>query len=199
MKFSLIRPALMLALVLGLASCGGKAEFTIGGSVNGLLYNGLVLNSNGQDLAVAPPTPPNTVINYAFPNKIQYGDEYSVTIKAQPQHQTCVPYGLTSDTAGHLASIDAIISCGVNAYSIGGTVSGLTVDGLVLANGSTGGTITLAKDATTFAMASVAYGVTYGVTVQTQPTGLVCSVANGTGTMQDAAVTNIAVTCVPQT
>ena len=48
-------------------------------------------------------------------------------------------------------------------------------------------------------MAAVPYGVTYGVTVQTQPTGLFCSVdSKGTGTMGDAPVTDIAVTCQAQ-
>jgi len=202
MKSSLMRPALMLALALSLASCGGKAGFTVGGTVSGQLYPGLVLTTNGMDLAVDAPVPPVTTANFSFPKQIQYGDVYDVTVKQQPLHQSCGPASsvLATDTAGRLAQINIPFTCVLNAYAIGGTVSGLTADGLVLANGSTGGTLTLAKGTTTFTFPAVVYGVTYGVTVLTQPAGLVCSVnAKGTGVMGDAAVTDIAVTCVPQT
>lgn len=203
MKSSMMRPALVLALVLGLAGCGGKAGFTIGGTVNGLQYQGLVLTSNGMDLEVTPPTPPNTAMNFSFPNQISYGDEYAVTVKTQPQHQFCAPnaYVRNSGTAGRTASINTQFDCSLASHTIGGTISGLTADGLVLANGSTGGTLTVAKGATTFTMpVPVTYNVTYGITVQTQPTGLVCSVdSKGTGTMGDQNIADIGVTCVPQT
>lgn len=208
MKSSLMRPALVLALALGLASCGGKAGFTVAGTVAGLQYKGLVLTTNGMDLAVdaaPPPVPPATTIttvNFSFPNQISYGDVYDVKVKQQPLHQTCGPVSavLATDTAGRLAQINIPFTCGLNSYAIGGSVSGLTADGLVLANGSTGGSVTVAKDAAAFTLAPVTFGVTYGVTVQTQPTGLVCSVdSKGTGVMGDAAVTDIGVTCVPRT
>jgi hypothetical protein len=201
MKSSLMRPALMLALALGLASCGGKAGFTITGTVTGQQFPGLVLGTNGMTVAIDPPTPPLTTVNYSFPKQIEYGDVYDVTVTQQPQHQTCGPANavLATDTAGRLGQINVPFTCALNAYAIGGTVTGLTVDGLVLANGSTGGSITLAKDTAAFSLGMVTYGVTYGVTVQAQPAGLVCSVANGTGVMGDAPVSNIAVSCVPQT
>lgn len=202
MKSSLMRPAIMLALALSLASCGGKAGFTVAGTVAGQQFNGLVLTTNGMDLAVAPPVGPATTANFSFPSQISYGDVYDVTVKQQPLHQSCDPVSavLATDTAGRLAQINVPFTCSLNSYPIGGTITGLTADGLVLANGSTGGSLTLAKGATKFTLANVTYGVTYGVTVQTQPTGLVCSVnSKGTGVMGDAAVTDIAVSCVSQT
>lgn len=202
MKSSLMRPAIMLALALSLASCGGKAGFTVAGTVSGQQFNGLVLTTNGMDLTVAPPVGPATTANFSFPNQISYGDVYAVTVKQQPLHQTCGPVSaaLATDTAGRLAQINVPFTCSLNSYPIGGTITGLTADGLVLANGSTGGSLTLAKGATAFTLSNVTYGVTYGVTVQTQPTGLVCSVnSKGTGVMGDAAVTDIAVSCVSQT
>ena len=202
MKSSLMRPALVLALALSLASCGGKAGFTVAGTVSGQLYSGLVLTTNGMDVTVDPPVAPVTTAAFSFPNQVSYGDVYNVTVKQQPLHQTCAPVSaaLATDTAGRLAQISVPFTCALNAYAISGTVTGLTVDGLVLANGSTGGSTTLATGATAFALPAVTFGVTYGVTVLTQPAGLVCSVSpNGTGVMGDAAVTYIAVTCVPQT
>lgn len=204
MKFISMRTLLAMALALVLAACGGgKATFTVGGYVSGLVYNGLVLSTNGQTTSVAPAatiaTDPNATATFTFPKQLEYGDEYDVIVATQPAHQTCtVSTWYQHDTAGRLATIDIPVSCTMNAFLIGGTISGLTADGLVLTNGSTGGTFSAASGATVFTMpTTVVYGTTYGVTVLKQPTGLFCSVSNGAGTMGDASVTSIAVTCVP--
>jgi hypothetical protein len=239
MKFSLARPALALAITATLASCGGggKATFPINVTVSNVRYPGLVLSTNGQDLTVNPPsstsatdaTVPDVVL--AFPNTIEYGQEYEVVPKgatvvnhvatggALPKHQQCSPnlfpaYG----TAGQLTKIDIRYACAIIAYPLTGTVKGLTGTGLVLANGSTTGTIAVspavdANNAPTGAdvplvMNNVPYNTTYGVTVLTQPTGQTCTVTGGAngvggGTMDDAAetatvpgVNNLVVTCV---
>lgn len=79
-------------------------------------------------------------------------------------------------------------------YPIGGTVSGLTSNGLVLANGVY--TVSVASGATTFGFLTPELsGEAYTVVVQTQPTGEFCTVANGDGTFASAAITNVAVTC----
>jgi len=205
MKSFLIRPALALALAAGLAGCGGsdKAEFVVGGAVYNLAYPNLQLSTNGTTIDVAPPAKTGDAVTYSFPNKLEYGDEYNVQITRQPLHQTCSltsAYPTNADTAGRLAQINVQYNCTINPYLIGGTITGLTATGLVLANGSTGGTVTPAKDATSYAFSlKVPYGQTYGVTVLTQPEGLTCTVANPTGMMGDADVTNISVSCVPRT
>ncbi|WP_026354615.1 hypothetical protein [Massilia niastensis] len=211
MKSSLIRPALALTLALGLAACGGgsdKAEFTVAGTIGGLVYPDLVLINGGTRINVAPPAKAGDPVTFAFPNKLEYGDEYHVLIDRQPQHQTCEFPGtftndlINKDTAGRLARINVIVNCFINDFAIGGKISGLTVDGLQLANGSTTGILTLTKNATTFDYAmplEVPYNVSYGVTVVKQPDGLVCTVSNPTGVMGDAPVTNINVNCVPRT
>lgn len=192
MKSTFLRPALALALALGLAACGGKATFVVGGTISGLAFPGLILVNDGSELAVAA-----GATTFAFPNQIDYGAAYSVTIKANtsPLHQTCSVLN-GADTAGRMASINIGIVCGLNAFAIGGTVTGLTTDGLVLTNGTSGGTVTVAKDATGYTFGTaVPYGNTYGVTVLTQPTGQTCTVANPSGLMQDASVGNINITC----
>jgi hypothetical protein len=212
MKSSLIRPALALVLAASLAACGGsdKAEFTVAGSVTDLVYDGLVLSNAGVALKVAPPTTAGAAVRFAFPDKLEYGDTYAVTVTGNPAHQTCEPgvppgglYANNADTAGRLVTIDIAIACKINEYTVGGTITGLTGAGLVLANGSTGGTYTAATPATppattpiTYALPLVKFGTTYGVTVTKQPAGQVCTVVNPTGTMGDAAVTNVNVTCV---
>lgn len=213
MTFKFLRPALAIALALTLGACGGKASFTIAGTASGLKYQGLVLNSNGMDLNVAPATPTATVavppVSFAFPNSISYGEVYEVSVKAQPAHQNCVVgafadstgkvTGAAKDTAGRLSTIDVGVMCSVNAYSIGGTIKGLTTDGLKLTNGSDPGTVTVTATGSDVAFIFpnlVPYGTTYGVTVLAQPTDAFCTVSpNGTGTMGDAAVADIVVTC----
>ena len=83
-------------------------------------------------------------------------------------------------------------------YTVGGSVSGLTTAGLVLANG--GETVSVAANATSFTLPSmVATGAAYAVTVKTQPTHVICSVSKGSGIMGTSAVTSVAVSCVPET
>jgi hypothetical protein len=79
-------------------------------------------------------------------------------------------------------------------YSITATVTGLSASGLVLQNSGT--SIPIASGATSASVASgVSSGASYSVTVQTQPTGLTCTVANGSGTIS-GNVNNVTVTCV---
>ena len=208
MKSYLIRPAGALVLALALASCGGGDDdkFTVQGVASGVKYNGLVLQNNGgQDLTVNPPASGETV-NFVFPNKIEYGDVYNVTIKSEPLHQNCQA-GSSSDTAGRLSGINVIVECVLETHAVGGTITGLTKDntGLVLANGSNTGTFTPTVEAITadkpFAYilpVAVPYNATYSVTVITQPVGRFCTVVNPAGTMADADVTNVNVNCVPR-
>jgi hypothetical protein len=212
MTLKFTRPAIALAIALSLAGCGGKASFPVNGTVTGQIYSPLVLSTNGMDLTVNAPATPTATTSaaFSFPNSLSYGDAYDVAIKANPPHQTCVVVQGGADSAGHLASINVSVSCALTPLAIGGTITGLTSAGLVLTNGSAGGTVTAVPDTTTpgadvpFTFATlVEFGVSYGVTVLTQPDTQTCSVSpNGTGVMGDTAVTGtvgIVVTCGPKT
>lgn len=192
MKSSSLRPALALALALGLSACGGSASFSVNGTVFGQEYPGLVLTNNGTDLPIAVGT-----TTFSFPGSLEYGDTFDVQVKTNPPHQTCEPdKRFSTGTAGRTASINVPIGCRVNTFSLGGKITGLTTDGLVLINGTTGGTVGIIKGAAGFAFpVQVAYGQSYGVTILTQPTGQTCVVSNGIGVMGDAMVENIEVTC----
>ena len=76
---------------------------------------------------------------------------------------------------------------------IGGTVSGLSGTVVLQDNGGDDLSVS-ASGAFTFATALSA-GSAYNVTVKTNPAGQTCSVANGSGTVGSAGVTNVAVTC----
>ena len=79
-------------------------------------------------------------------------------------------------------------------FTLGGTITGLGANsGLVLVNGGT--TLAIPAGATSFSFPTpLPSGTAYAVSVQTQPTGLTCTVAGGTGTLT-ANVSNVAVTC----
>jgi N-acetylneuraminic acid mutarotase len=79
-------------------------------------------------------------------------------------------------------------------YTIGVTVSGLTTGTLVLQNN---GNETLSANLNgVFSFTTgLASGLSYSVTVATQPSGYRCSVTNGTGTIGAANVTGVTVSC----
>ncbi|MES2126034.1 MAG: hypothetical protein V4463_02070, partial [Pseudomonadota bacterium] len=156
---------LALALALVLSACGGgKAQFTVGGNITGLNYDGLVLTNAGANVS-----PKANATTFAFPNTISYGEQYNVTITGQPRHQTCQAFNY-SDTAGRMASISVSIGCSQNSYVITPKVIGLTSGSVVLTNGSTGGTLTFTStDTTEQSFLAVNDGTTYGITVLTQP------------------------------
>ena len=83
-----------------------------------------------------------------------------------------------------------------SGFSVGGTVTGLTGSGLVLRNGGAGETLAVGNGAFTFTQ-RLPDAFNYTVTVATQPTSpsQVCTVANGSGAVAGADVTNVAVTC----
>lgn len=84
MKFSFARGALALMATLSLASCGGgKATFPINVTVYGVSYDGLVLTTNDQDLAInhtGTGADPVTVTG-VFPKQLEYGETYNVVPK----------------------------------------------------------------------------------------------------------------------
>lgn len=179
-------------LAASVAGCGGKASFVVGGTLSGLNNQGLVLQlDGGNDLPVAA-----GATSFSFPNSISYGTEYTVTIKSQPAHMTCTVVNPTG-SAGHTTVINVGISCSQNSYTLGGTITGLTTDGLVIVNGANG-SLTVTKGAATFTMpGSLPVGTAYGLTVYTQPTGQSCSITHDSGVMGDANVTSAVVTCTP--
>jgi hypothetical protein len=167
--------------------------YTLGGSIGGLNANGLVL-SNGTDTVSVQAN----ATSFTFGKKVAYTSAYAVAVQTQPSGENCtVTNGSGTMPAANVSNV-AVTCTGLASYTVGGTVSGLTQSGLVLANGTD--TLTVGANATTFMMPTpVVAGSLYAVTVQTQPTGEVCSVINGTNTMPATNVTNVQVSCSAQT
>jgi hypothetical protein len=223
MKFHLVRPALVLASSLVLASCGGggKESYPVKVTVSNVRYEGLVLSTNGQTVSVPKPAKDGDPVIVTFPNSLDYGTYYNVIPQGgtaalgggkQPAHQNCISSGVPREygTAGQTASVESartpaievFYNCTVNAYELSGTVSGATTGIITLINGSNSQvTIDLSKGTAFRFPNDVPYGNSFGVSVLTQPEGFNCTVANGTGEMlqpQETAggVKNVAVTCV---
>lgn len=224
MKFHLLRPALVLASSLVLASCGGGSSETypVKVTVKNVRYAGLILTTNGQELPIPVPAKAGDPVVLTFPNGLDYGTYYNVVPKggtsagggSQPAHQSCFSDGYPREygTAGQTASlesarkpaIEVFYSCNILAYELSGTISGATTGTITLINGSNSQvTVDLSKT-TLFRLSDVPYGTSYGVSVLTQPEGYTCTVAKGTGEMLQAqetagGVKDVAVTCVAKT
>ncbi len=85
-------------------------------------------------------------------------------------------------------------------YTIGGSVTRLVGSGLVLQDNG-GNNLTVTASGSFSFTTALATGATYGVTVLTQPGNptQVCTVTNGSGTVANAAITNVAVNCLTTT
>ncbi len=193
---STIAAALLGASLLSLAGCwgdgdgatAGAATYSVGGSVSGLGTNGLVLGDGSETTSI-----PASTTSFTFPMALASGASFAVTVNAQPANATCVVSG-GSGIVGN-ASVDNIsVTCQPTGFTVGGSVTGLTRAGLVLANGTD--TVAIASGATGFTLpTAVGSGVTYAVTVLSQPTGEHCSLSRSAGTVGAANVGDVAVVC----
>ena len=170
--------------------------FTVSGTVAGLDGDGMVLQLNGaNDLAVANNG------TFTFSAQLSNAAAYSVTVLTQPAgpSQTCtIGNGSGAIAAANVTNVT--VTCATGAFALRGTVSGLAGTGLVLQN-SGGDDLAITTNGTFSFPSPIASGAAYSVTVKTQPSGpsQSCSVANGTGTIGSADVTNVAITCATGT
>jgi hypothetical protein len=168
--------------------CTGQSP-TVSGSISGLgNATGLVLINGTDKYAV-----PASATSFTFDAPQSPGSTYAVRVQSQPTGMTCSA-GKSIGTMPTHDVADISITCSDQAYSLGGTIAGLTAAGLVLSDGSD--TYRVPANASNFTMpTAVAYGSGYTVSVQTQPAGLTCTVSGGTGTVPASAVMNVEVTC----
>jgi 6-phosphogluconolactonase (cycloisomerase 2 family) len=164
--------------------------FSIGGTISGLIGTGLVLRNNGgNDLTV------NANGSFTFSAPVASGNNYLVTVLTQPAPQQCT----VANAGGTVlaANVTSVTVTCANLYSIGGTVNGLDVAGLVLRN-SGGDDLTITANGTFSFATPVPPGTSYTVTaVDGTPASPrhVCQIVNGTGISPGADVTNVEVTC----
>lgn len=165
-------------------SCG--APRSVGGNVSGLAGTLVLRNNGADDLTITG----NGA--YTFATQVAAGASYNVTVFTQPAGQTCTVANATG-TIGSTNITNANISC-INNFTLGGTVTGLTIAITLQNNG--GNNLSVSADGSFTFAAGVADGSTYSVTVQAQQAGQNCTVTNGSGTVAGANITNVTLTCV---
>lgn len=184
------------AVTTVVVNCGNT--FTVGGNVTGLGGGTVILKNNLGDTV-------NVSANaaFAFPIPLADAAAYSVTIATQPTNptQTCAVTNGTGNIAGANVT-NVAVNCVTNAYAVSGTMSGLAAgESAVLQNGLADD-ITVGANGNFVFPANILSGAPYSVTVKTQPTGAIeqtCTVANGSGVIVAANVSNVTVNCVAKT
>ena len=162
--------------------------YTIGGTVSGLTSSGLILALNGGD---------SLTLNagasaFTFSQAVASGTAYTVTVTQQPTGETCTVSSGSGTANANVTSVG--VACTANAFTVGGSITGLTASGLVLQNNAADNLI-VSSGATSFTFSQTQLtGTPYNVTVYQQPAGETCAVSSGSGTVT-ASVTNVSVTC----
>jgi uncharacterized repeat protein (TIGR03803 family) len=170
-------------------ACSDRS-YTVGGTISGLTSSGMVLVNGSDMLAVN-----SGASSFTMSTAVAYTSAYAVTVQTQPTGLSCSVSNGTG-TMGSAVVTNIAVTCSANTYTVGGTISGLTTSGLVLLDNG-GDATTVSANATQFTLnTGVAYASPYAITVRTPPTGLVCTVSNGTGTLGAADVTSVSIACV---
>lgn len=187
---------MMLLFSASLIACfygpSAPEEYVLGGYAMGMPGKGgsVKLELNGQYQATAS-AGAGACAPFLFPTTLVTGSKPKVTIKTQPHNAMC--------TVGALGTLtkdknDLVVSC-KEAYSIGGSVDGLTADGLVLTNnGKDPLAVKVGERQFTFKEGVSAPSFAYDVEVMQQPKDQKCSASNNKGTAS-AAVTNVKISC----
>src|SRR5688572_14743875 len=198
---------LICLLMLGLAACsngrgsvdesdGGQQQappkVTVGGTVAGLSGSGLVLQNNGaDDLTI---TANGT---FSFQTSVDAGSPYNITVLTQPASpsQSC-SVANASGTAPTSNVTSVSVTCATGAFSVGGTVSGLSGSGLVLRNNG-GDDLPIASNGNFTFATDLASGSAFEVTVAAQPNRptQTCTVADASGTVGGSDVRTVKVSC----
>jgi len=191
MKNLYLRSMLAAACAVTLAACGGGGgNLYLTGTVTGLAKDGLILQNGSESL---PITSGSTT--FTFTTLLNTDDSYNITIKQQPTGAVCTVIDGSGKASAYSVGL-ASISCLTNQYTLGGSITGLTTDGLVLVNGS--GKSSPLAGSTTFVFGStVGDGSPYNVNVLTNPPGLTCTISNPVGTMGSSNNTSLVVGCTP--
>ena len=158
--------------------------FTVSGTVTGNIGSVTLLNNLGDAKSVTG----NGGFTFTAQN---YGTTYSVTVGTQPTGETCLVSNGSGTIAGAVTNVT--VSCNINTFTVGGTVTGNAGSVTVLNNSGDPQSVTGDGG---FTFAAQNFGTTYAVTVGTQPAGQACSVNNGSGTISNVNVINVNVACL---
>lgn len=192
-----LRPLITLLLItavmlLQACSSGGGGPtptYTVGGAVTGLGNTPVVLqNNNGAEtLSISTNT------TYTFTTALTQGIAYNITVLTQPTGYSCsVSNGAGTVGSQNIINID--VSCAaLPTYTVGGSVTGLGSNPVVVQNNSE--QLSISQNGDYQFVTAQLEGSNYNVTILTQPTGYSCSVSNDTGSVAQQNITTIVINC----
>ncbi|MDI9245376.1 VWA domain-containing protein [Marinobacter sp. CHS3-4] len=165
-------------------------KVSVGGSVSGLSGTLILQNNGADDLIVSADG------NFTFSAELNDGAGYSVSIASQPSDQICI----LANESGSVSSADVTdvsVSCStLSNFSVSGSVSDLTNGSYTLAlNGSAMVTINAGDTSFNFTE-TLLDGDGYVVSIDSQSSTDTCSLSNATGTVSNADVANVQLTCL---
>jgi hypothetical protein len=167
------------------AQAGG---FNVGGKTQGVTTIVKLQNNGGDDKLTLTNTP------FTFATKLAAGAKYDVTVASQAANVNCQVQNGSGTIVDHDIT-DVVITCAQSTakFSVGGTVSGIYKDPVVLQNNLVSSLTVNANG--TFKFPPQSAGSSYKVTVATQPLNKLCTVEKGQGTVTTANITDVSVTC----
>lgn len=178
------------------SSSGGGTSYTVSATVSGLNSSGLDLQLNGaNDLKVGA----NGTVT--FSPTLTTGASYAVTVATQPAGETCT---VTNGT-GTIASSNVTnptVSCAPNStaqYTVSVSITGLASSTTLVLKINGGSQLAVTSNGTSTFSTQFGTGETFAVAVGSQPAPppqQTCTVANGSGTIGTANVTNVTVACI---
>ena len=192
MKNLYLRSMLAAACAATLAACGGSGgNMYLSGTIGGLAKDGLILKNGDETLPIT-----SGASSFVFTKLVKTDDSYNITIAQQPKGATCTITSGSGKANSYSVSM-AYVSCITDQYTLGGSISGLNANGLILINGSSSVSPQAGTTSFTFP-ATVGDGSQYNISVLANPPGLDCTVSNPKGTMGSANNASLVVACTPK-
>lgn len=184
--------ALVVCSAHWLSGCGGggsSPSFTVTASVSGLTAGQtVVLADNGSDnLSI---TANGTS---AFHTLLGNGAQYAVTVLTQPVGENCAVTSSTGTIPN--SNVTVAVVCTVLSYTIGGSVSGLLPGNSIVLNETPGIPVRISANGPYTVGSPLPSGTAYAVSINAQPNGETCTIANGAGTLSGANATNVDISC----
>ena len=166
------------------------SAWSIGGNIAGLEAGRTITLANGNVDSISL----SSNGSFAFPISLPLNAPYSVSIASQPIDETC----FTSNAIGFVEGVNVTnvsITCTPNTYIVGGSVTGLGSGKSLVIKNNGSDTTNVNSNGNFYFPTELISGSGYSVTIETQPFGQLCTVANGSGVVSGAAVNNVSISC----
>lgn len=125
------------------------------------------------------------------------GGSYTVTVLTQPGNGDICTITQGSGTIGSASISNVGVTCAPPTYRVNVVVSGLTAGDSVTLLNNGGNALNVGMNGSSNFSSTLLSGAAYNVTVQSQTAGQACSVSNGSGTINAAAV-DVTISCAVQ-